>query len=155
MKNIKYTMAILAGVLLFTSACKTFEVKNVNYAQQIESVLVPTEQGEVVDSRYGISFNILPFQFEEMEDSSSVMVNEVRLIRNHSGYYFITADGFSNVYVMEPIDSGLKLKQKINITEDGLIAPAFNLRSPYVQLVDTETTDTYTLNEKGIKKGEA
>ncbi len=155
MKNLKFSTIIIAGVLLFTSACKTFEVKNVNYAQQIESVLVPTEEGEVVDSRYGISFNILPFQFQETEDSSKVNVNELRLIRNHSGYYFITADGFSNVYVMEPIKNGLKLKQKINITENGLIAPAFNLRSPYVQLVDTKTSDIYTLNEKGIKKDEA
>lgn len=154
MKYSKFSPFVLAAVLLFTSACKTFEVQNVNYSQQVESVLIPTQSGEVTDSRYGISFNILPFQFQEMEDSSSVIVDEVRLIRNQSGFYFITANGFSNVYVMEPIESGLKLKEKITVSESGLIRPAFNLRAPFVQLVDTETSDIYTLNENGIKKEE-
>ena len=99
-------------VLFFGTACKTFVVKNVNYAQQVESVLTPDEQGEVKDTRYGVAFNILPFQFQELNDSSSVMVDKVRLIRNSKGFYFITADGFSSVYVMEPIKSGLKLKEK-------------------------------------------
>lgn len=152
MKHSKFFLFVFATVFMFTSACKTFEVQNVNYSQQVESVLVPTQNGQIDDSRYGISFNILPFQYQEMNDSSSVIVNEVRLIRNHSGYYFITANGFNNVYVMEPIDSGLKLKEKINISETGLIRPAFNLRSPFVELVDTETSKTYTLNENGIKK---
>ncbi len=56
---------------------------------------------------------------------------------------------------MEPINSGLKLKEKINVTEQGLISPAFNLRSPFVQLIDTETSEVYTLNEKGVKKEES
>jgi len=154
MKHSKFFLFVFTAVFMFTSACKTFEVQNVNYAQQVESVLAPSQNGQIDDSRYGISFNILPFQYQEMKDSSSVMVNEVRLIRNHSGYYFITANGFNNVYVMEPIDSGLKLKEKINISETGLIRPAFNLRSPFVELVDTETSKTYTLNENGIKKEE-
>jgi len=154
MKYSKFSLFVFAAVFLFTSACKTFEVQNVNYAQQVESVLEPSQNGQVTDSRYGISFNILPFQYQEMEDSSSVLINEVRLIRNQNGYYFITANGFSNVYVMEPIENGLKLKEKIKISESGLIKPAFNLRSPFVQLIDTETSETYTLNEKGIKKAE-
>jgi hypothetical protein len=155
MKISKLSILIFAGVLLFTSACKTFEVKNVNYAQQVESVLIPTESGDVTDSRYGISFNILPFQYQEMQDSSSVQVSEVRLIRNQNGFYFITANGFNNVYVMEPITNGLKLKEKISVSENGLIKPAFNLRTPFVQLVDVETSEIVTLNEKGIRKEES
>jgi hypothetical protein len=152
MKYSKFSIFIFVAVLLFTSACKTFEVKNVNYAHQVESVLIPTESGEVTDNRYGISFNILPFQFEEMQDSLSVQVEEVRLIRNQNGFYFITANGFNNVYVMEPINSGLRLKEKITVSENGLIKPAFNMRTPFVQLIDTETSNIYRLNEKGIKK---
>jgi len=155
MINSKFSILFFVAVLLFTSACKTFEVKNVNYAQQVESVLIPTKSGEVTDSRYGISFNILPFQYEEMQDSSSVQVDQVRLIRNQNGFYFITANGFNSVYVMEPINSGLKLKEKITVSESGLIKPAFNLRSPFVELIDIETSQIYSLNEKGIKKEES
>jgi hypothetical protein len=152
MKYSKFYTLIFATVILFTSACKTFEVKNVNYSQQVESVLIPTEYGEITDSRYGLSFNILPFQYEEMQDSNSVQIDNVRLIRNQNGFYFITANGFNNVYVMKPIKNGLKLKEKIAVSENGLIKPAFNLRSPYVQLIDLETSEKYSLNEKGIKK---
>ena len=96
MKYSRISLFVFMAVLLFASACKTFEVKNVNYAQQVESVLTPTDNGDVTDSRYGIAFNILPFQYEEMKDSSSVLVDEVRLIRNQNGFYFITADGLNN-----------------------------------------------------------
>ena len=154
MKNSRVSLFVFLAALLITSACKTFEVKNVNYAQQVESVLIPTSEGEVNDSRYGISFNILPFQYKEFQDSSSVFVDEVRLIRNSNGFYFITATGFQNVYVMEPIKNGFRLKEKITVSEDGLKAPAFNLRSPFVQLIDTKTSEVYSLNEKGIKKEE-
>lgn len=145
---------LFATFLIVGTACKTFVVKDVNYSQQIESVLTPNSNGEVRDSRYSLSFNILPFQFQETKDSSSVSVEEVRLIRNSEGFYFITANGFSNVYVMEPIKNGLKLKKKIQISEQGLASPAFNLRTPYVQLVDKKTSQTFSLNEKGIQNKE-
>ncbi|MFA5668343.1 MAG: hypothetical protein WC967_03810 [Balneolaceae bacterium] len=150
--HIRPYFIILALTLFVSSACKTFEVKNVNYGQQIESVLSPNAKGEVHDSRYSLSFNILPFQYQETQDSSAVSVREVRLIRNNAGLYFITADGFSNVYVMEPINNGLKLKKKIQVSDQGLIAPAFNMRNPYIELVDKETAQTFTLNENGIHK---
>ena len=155
LKLIRPQLFLLFATFLFVgAACKTFVVKDVNYSQQIESVLTPNSKGEVHDSRYSLSFNILPFQFQETKDSSSVSVEEVRLIRNTEGFYFITANGFSNVYVMEPIKNGLKLKKKIQISEQGLTSPAFNLRSPYVQLVDKETLQTFSLNEKGIQNKE-
>lgn len=148
--HIRPHFILLAGTLFISTACKTFEVKNVNYGQQIESVLSPTAKGEVHDSRYSLTFNILPFQYQETQDTSAVTVREVRLIRNNAGLYFITAEGFSNVYVMEPINNGLKLKKKIQVSEQGLIAPAFNMRSPFIELVDKETAQTFSLNENGI-----
>ncbi len=156
MLKISHFRLLLTFTTIFfvASACKTFVVKDVNYSQQIESVLTPNSKGEVHDSRYSLSFNILPFQFQETKDSSSVSVEEVRLIRNAEGFYFITADGFSNVYVMEPIKNGLKLKKKIQVTEQGLISPAFNLRSPFVQLIEKETLQSFSLNEKGIQNKE-
>ncbi len=154
MKLLFRPILFLLILLLVGTACRTFVVKDVDYAQQIESVLHPDENGEVYDARHALSFNILPFQYEEFQDSSSVKVKEVRLIRNTAGFYFITADGFSNVYVMEPIKSGMKLKNKIRVSESGLVAPAFNLRAPYVMLIDRETTKTVTMNQKGIQNRE-
>lgn len=154
MRTLIQPVLFIITLLIFGSACRTFVVKDVNYSQSVESVLLPTSKGEVYDARYAISFNILPFQYQESQDSSEVTINEVRLIRNEEGYYFITANGFSNVYVMEPIKNGLKLKKKIKVSEEGLAAPAFNMRAPFIQLVDVETSKTFNLTEKGIQTGE-
>lgn len=151
----KITLAFVVLGVLFLQACnKSLVVKNVNYAQQIESVLIPDSDGTVTDVRHGISYSILPFQYEEFQDSSTVQLTEVRMIRNNQGYYFITADKFKHVYVMAPKKGELKLENKILVDEAGLYLPAFNWREPVVQLIDNSTEVVILLNEKGIYKGE-
>jgi hypothetical protein len=147
----KSTLAFVLLTTLFLQACnKSLVVKNVNYAQQIESVLIPDEDGNINDVRYGLSYSILPFQYEEFNDTSTVMVSEVRMIRNHQGYYFITADKFKHVYVMAPKRGEFKLEKKILVDQDGLLSPAFNWREPVVQLIDDSNNVVILLNEKGI-----
>ncbi|MFD2532278.1 hypothetical protein [Gracilimonas halophila] len=144
---------LLAYVMLATAACNKFVVENVNYSQQIESVLIPDENGDVNDIRHGITFNIEPFKIQEFgEEDTTPEIKEVRLIRNAEGYYFITANQFKNVYVMEPGKSELKLKNKIQVSEERLNAPAFNLRDKAVQLVKTDTNEILTLNENGLQE---
>lgn len=147
----KTTLAFALLTTFFLQACtKSLVVKNVNYAQQIESVLIPDNDGTVTDVRQGLSYSILPFQYEEFNDTTSVIVTEVRMIRNHQGYYFITADKFKHVYVMSPNRGELKLEKKILVDEDGLLSPAFNWREPVVQLIDDSNNVAILLNEKGI-----
>ncbi|MBD3615772.1 MAG: hypothetical protein HUJ22_04295 [Gracilimonas sp.] len=145
---------MLASIVMLGTACKTFVVENVNYAQQIESVLVPDENGNVHDVRHGITFNVTPFQEQEfgVEDSAKTEIKEVRLIRNAEGYYFITANNFKNVYVMEPGKGNLRLRNKIQVSEERLSAPAFNLRDASVQLVKTDTNEVLTMNENGLQE---
>ncbi len=143
---------LLASIVMLGTACKTFVVKNVNYSHQIESVLTPNEDGIVYDVRHGISFNITPFEKKEFGATDSIEVKEVRLIRNAEGYYFITANQFKNVYVMEPGNGELKLKKKIKVSEERLAAPAFNLRDSHVQLVKTDTNEVLNLNQDGIQE---
>ncbi len=144
---------VVLGVLFLQACNKSLVIKNVNYAQKIESVLIPDSEGKVSDIRYGISFSILPFQFEEFKDSSSVQISEIRIIRNNLGYYFITADNFKNVYVMTPKKGQLKLEKKIQVNENGLFSPVFNWRVYAVELIEN-SNNVILLNEKGILKGE-
>ena len=145
---------LLASIVMAGTACKTFVVKNVNYAHQIESVLTPDEDGIVNDVRHGISFNVQPFQKKEFGENDSTRIKEVRLIRNEEGFYFITANQFKNVYVMEPESGSLKLLKKIKVSETGISEPAFNMRDGIVQLVKIETNEIVSLNEKGIQKND-
>lgn len=156
MKLNKVTSAIiLIAFSLLGSACKSsFVVSHVDYSQPIESVLQPDAEGLVHDIRYGISFNVLPFQYQELEDSSSVIIDEIRLIRNTEGYYFITARQFNHVYVMEPGQGELKMKKKIKVAENGLLSPAFNMRGAVVELVELESHQTFALSAEGIQEQE-
>lgn len=148
----KATLISLLSVLILTgTACKTFVVEDVNYAQRIESVLHPDDEGMVYDIRHGINFSILPFKQQEFEESDSTAVEEVHLIRNNKGFYFITASHFKHVYVMKPGKSSLKQINKIRVSEQGLTSAAFNLRSPFVQLVDMKQKEVLSLNEEGIQ----
>lgn len=147
-----FPVFLLAATMLAGTACNKFVVENVNYSHSIESVLTPDENGNVEDVRHGITFNTKPFVKQEFGESDSTTINEIRLIRNADGFYYITANNFKNVYVMEPGQGELKLKNKIKISEDRMSDPAFNMREGQVQLVKTETNEVITLNEDGIQE---
>lgn len=131
------------AILLSASACSTSLVlQNVDFSQPIESVLVPDSEQNVHDQRFAVKFSIAPLLAEENLPG----VDEVRLIRNRAGFYFITASGFNNVYVFTPGESILELVEKVFITENGLSQPAFNQRETYIELIDRNTGETFNLN---------
>lgn len=143
---------LLISVSVFVGCKQTLVISDVDYSQPIESVLETNKEGTVNDVRSGLSFNILPLQYVETQDTTSVTTQEVRMIRGKEGYYYITSPGYKNVYVMAPEKSTLKLKNKILIKEEGISKPAFNQRNPYVQLLNRETGENYALTAKGIQQ---
>ena len=146
-------MAVLfTCVSVFVGCKQTLVISEVDYSQPIETVLQPNEDGTVNDVRSGLTFNILPLQYAETADTSSVTTKEIRMIRGREGYYYITSPGYQNVYVMAPEESTLKLKKKIKIKEGGIERPAFNQRNPYVMLLNRETGENYALNAEGIQQ---
>ena len=149
-------MVSMGCLLLLLVGCKqSMVISDVDYSQPIETVLEPDEQGNVEDVQHGIRFNILPLQYAETGDSSTVNTREVRMIRGKEGFYYITAAGYSNVYVMAPDKHKLTLENKIKITETGIEKPAFNQRENYIQLLNRETNDIYTLTEQGVREKES
>jgi hypothetical protein len=140
------TLFISVALMISVAACgPSLVISNVDYAQPIESVISPDADNNVTDERYAISFSVAPILEEENVDSA----DQIRLIRNNKGYYFVTAAGFSNVYVFEPDESELKLKRKIEITENGLGQPALNQRGDHIEVVDRASGNTYQVNEEG------
>jgi len=153
MKLSKLTPLIfLISVSLIGTACNKFVIEGVNYSQEVESVLEPDENGNVEDVRHDLTFNINPLLKEEFGEGEQLNIEEIRLIRNAEGFYFITAKNFRHVYVMKPGHSNLKLENKIRVSDDRLISPAFNYRDGIVQLVNTGTNDVYALRVDGIEE---
>ena len=129
-------------------------IEDVNYAQHVESVVAPNEEGIVSDQRNNIRFSVLPLLNEEFGADSSQSVEFVRILRNADGFYFITANGFKNVYVFEPKSGELKLKKSIQISESGLEQPALNWRAPYIQIVAYNKETPLYITEQGVIKNQ-
>lgn len=157
MDSFKYTHGsiLLLGIVLLVGCNQSMVIENVDYSQSIESVLSPNEDGIVDDVQRGLQFNIMPLQYEETQDTSSVTVDQVRYIRGQEGFYYITASEFKNVYIMSPDDGQLVLEEKFMISEEGIASPALNQRGSYIQLVNRESGDSWRLNSDGIQEDES
>ncbi len=137
-----------ATLLVFTVACgPSLTLTDVDYAQPMESVVSPDQNGNVEDPRTGVSFNITALNVEERGEDAS-LPDHIRFIRSREGYYFVTAPGYSNVYVFESAERSLELYEIIEVSEAGLADPAFNQRSPQIQLLDGDTE--YRLTKDGL-----
>lgn len=137
-------------LLVFTFAltsCTSITLTPANFAWPIESVVTTDEMGSVSIERYSTEFNSSEIFKNEFGDSVEVANRELRVIRDHLGYYLMTAKGFMNVYVFESKDGAFNQINKIFIAKEGLQNPALNQRTPNVELLDGEKK--YILNSKG------
>lgn len=149
MKHLRFLGNISAAMLLvFAVACgSSLTLTDVDFSQPMESVASPDNNGNVEDVRLGISFNITPLNVKERGEGAS-LPGEVRFIRNRDGFFFVTAPGYNNVYVLEPKEGALELYETINVSGAGLANPAFNQRSPFIQLIDGNVE--YRLTKDGL-----
>lgn len=130
------TPFLILTISAFFAACSSLTLEPVNYAWPLESVLSVDDGGNVTEDRYFIEFNTKGLFFEEFQDSSAYMGREIRMIRDTQGFYYITCSDFKNVYVFTADEGSLCLDNKILITEAGIESPAFNQRSPFIELVN-------------------
>lgn len=142
---------VYAGLLVisvFWTGCGTSVVlQNVDFSQPVESVLTPDSNGEIHDQRFALRLNVTPLlEVEGLRD-----VNEIRLIRNRDGFYFLTADGFSSVYVLKPGEGELVVHEQIEL-EEPLELPAFNQRGTHIELIGQNFTQTYYLDQNGVQE---
>ena len=147
MKQIKILSFLLFGLF---AACSALTLQPANFAWPIESVLPVDESGMVSDERYSFSFDTKGLFYEEFNDSSAFGEKEIRILRDVNGFYFVTADKFSNVYVFKMNYGAMVLDTKIFISEIGVENPALNQRAPYVELIDGDRS--LSLTNTGIDR---
>lgn len=147
-----FAAALLLSMFLLSACKQSMVIRQVDYSQSIESVLTPNENGVVEDVQHGLSFNILPLQYLETQDTSSVTTNEVRYIRGKEGFYYVTAPNYKNVYVLTPEKGKLKLEKKITVSETGISEPAFNQRISHIQLLNQNSGNSWKLTYEGVQE---
>ena len=154
MKSSRWLLVAPLAVLL--AGCGGLALRPAEFAWPFESVFKVDAKGVAAEEdepgRYFIKFNAKPLLFEETGDSVHVADRTFRVIRNGEGYYFITGKNFKNVYVFSSAEGALTLHTKIAISEQGLESPAFNLRAPYVQLLNGKDK-ARMLTKDGLQEG--
>jgi len=133
MKRTNILSFLLLGLF---AACSALTLQPANFAWPIESVLLVDENGMVTDDRYFFLFDIRGLFYEELNDSSAFKGEEIRILRDANGFYFITVNKFKNVYVFKISDGTFVMDNKIFISEFGVENPSLNQRVPYVELID-------------------
>ncbi|MHB8339271.1 MAG: hypothetical protein ACYDEE_17800 [Ignavibacteriaceae bacterium] len=153
MKTIKL---LLIGSFLFIGACSTLVLKPADFAWPVESVLSVDNNGKVDIKRYSINFDARELFLKETGDSLGYQNQQLRVIRNLNGYYFMVANNFRNVYVFNVQEGTFRLEKKIEISDKtGIQNPTFNQRPPFIELVyGKNDSSKVNLTEKGISKDE-
>jgi hypothetical protein len=151
------TRSTLRGIALLlipaalVGGCASLTLEDVDSGWPVEAVVKVGKDNRIQDTRYALSARVTALAVEEFQDSSALIGKELRILRNHSGYYFVTGQKFRNVYVFESSNSSFALESTIEVSQTGLANPALNQRTPYVELVDG--TAKQLLDEDGIVKG--
>lgn len=145
----KVRVFAISLTLIITYACSSLVLSPSDFSWPIENVLKVDDKGFVSEDRYTFTINVKKLFFEEFKDSTNYSGKELRIIRDKSGYYYITGKEFKNVYLFLPIENGMRMENKIKILEtEGLTAPVFNQKSPNIELIDG--SKKYSLNYKGL-----
>ncbi len=149
-KNVFLKIGIVVSWGLLLTACGSgLVIQNVDFSQPIETVMEADSQANVEDMRNGLVFNLSSVLDSEGINANDFAGTSVHMIRNHEGFYFLTAPGFQNVYVFSVGESEMKKENKIRVNGDRIANPAFNQRNPLVQLVDGSRT--FNLTKDGIR----
>jgi hypothetical protein len=151
--SMKATIILFIFLFLVLAGCSSLTLRPGDFAWPIESVSKVNEKGMIEDKQYFFSLNVKDLLYAETQDSINISNVTLRIIRDMNGYYFMTASKFKNVYVFEQIEGGLRIANKIFITQDGIENPAFNQRPPYIQLLNGQNPPV-SLTKEGILKGE-
>ncbi len=144
-------IALLMFLILIGTACTMLTLQPADFSWPVESVIKVDDQGNVTEDRYSTYFSTVGLFYEEFQDSMAFKGKEIHLIRNNWGDYFITGKEFKNVYVFKAREGTLLLEEKIFISEFGLKDPAFNQRTPYIELMDGDYK--INLTSDGIEGG--
>ena len=146
MRIVKYF--VISSFVVIAAACSSLTLKPADFSWPIENALKVDSKGFIEEQRYAFTIKVKPIFFEEFADSNNFAGKEIRIIRDKLGYVYITGKKFKNVYVLATVEGGMKLENKILINEAGLVSPAFNQKSPNIELLDTP--NKYLLNHKGV-----
>lgn len=140
---------ILSILLLSLAACSKLILKPADFSWPIESALKIDDKGNVSENRFSFNLNVSQLFQLEAGEKAEYAGKEIRIIKDYLGYYYVTSQGFKNVFVLLQTEGGLAVENKILIDEKGIDKPVFNQKNTNIELL--ANGKTYKLNNKGIE----
>lgn len=128
---------ILVSTVLLVAGCATIVLEPADFSWPVETVLMVNANGFISEERHTFDINTKPIFYEEFSDSNSYAGREIRIIRNKEGYYYLTGEGFKNIYMLQCIEGGMKLKKKLTVSDSlALKMPVLNQKLNGIELID-------------------
>ncbi len=136
----KIQILLVFGLILLSFGCQTIKLEPANYEWPIENAVQVQKDFTISIPRYSLTMNLKKiFENEILITDNQPNVQEVRVIRNYEGLYFLTANKFKNVYILQEDLNKMEVYSIIEITKNGIVNPVFNQRGSYVELlIDNE-----------------
>ncbi len=132
---------ILILISMFTSlamiGCTSLQLQPADFSWAAEEIVEVGSKGMVDAKRYSIAFTVTPLLAKEFaaDTMAAKNTNEVRLIRDKAGFYYLTGKKFKNVYVLAQSDGALAVSSTIAISaEKAMDDPKFDQKDTYIEL---------------------
>ncbi len=150
MKNILIFIGILASLAIV--GCSSLQLQPADFSWAAEEIVAVNSKGTVDAKRYSVAFNVTALLAKEFAADSAAAKNttEVRLIRDKTGFYYLTGKKFKNVYVLAQSEGALAVSNTIVISaEKTMDDPKFDQKDSYIELWNG--TEKYQLTKGGAQ----
>lgn len=130
--------------------CSSLQLQPADFSWASEEIVEVGSKGMVEAKRYSVAFTVTPLLAKEFAADSMAAknTNEVRLIRDKAGFYYLTGKKFKNVYVLAQSDGALAVSNTITISADKTMEdPKFDQKDSYIELWNGK--DKYQLTKGG------
>jgi len=134
MKKILILTSIFISLAMI--GCSSLQLQPADFSWAAEEVVEVGSKGMVDAKRYSVAFTVTPLLAKEFAADSMAAKNttEVRLIRDKSGFYYLTGKKFKNVYVLAQSEGALAVSSTITISEKAMDDPKFDQKDTYIEL---------------------
>lgn len=149
MKKVYIPLVLL--ITLGFVGCSAPSLTPIDFSWPVEVELAADENGMVSSDRYSFSYSVKNLYFIEKGDSLGFKDAKIRMIQGSTGHYYVTAEGFKNVYILKLGDSALELTKTVPLSENPITSPFFNNRIPFIELNYNSGT-VIKLSKEGIVK---
>lgn len=117
--------------------CSSLQLQPADFSWASEEIVEVGSKGMVEAKRYSVAFTVTPLLAKEFATDSMAAknTNEVRLIRDKAGFYYLTGKKFKNVYVLAQSEGALAVSNTITISaEKAMDDPKFDQKDTYIEL---------------------